>query len=69
MFQPNHKQSRLSQLYKEINEIRKQIAHPVIGSSETNLSDDIKKADSYHKQLKSIFKSGTWGEDLFRRRI
>jgi CRISPR-associated Csx2 family protein len=65
---PSHKSSRLSQLYKEINEIRKRIAHPVIGFTEANLSDNIKKADSYHKELKSIFKSGTWGEDLFRRR-
>jgi CRISPR-associated Csx2 family protein len=65
---PSHKSSRLSQLYKEINEIRKRIAHPVIGSSEVNLSDNIKKADSYHKELKSIFKSGTWGENLFYRR-
>lgn len=58
----------LAKIYAEVNDIRKNIAHPPIGKREMQFADDIKQGLSYQKRLQTIFKSGTWGEDLFRRR-
>lgn len=58
----NAKTSRIAKLYKEINEIRKKIAHPnkTLTSSESELISATKNAFNYHRELKNIFASGDW---------
>ena len=62
LFNSNAKTSRLAKLYKEVNAIRKKIAHPnkTLTSSESELISATKNAFEYHRELKNIFASGDW---------
>lgn len=60
MFRGKYRNSRLSKLYKQVNEIRKNVAHPQISSREHNFTHDIKKAFDYQQELKQIFETGEW---------
>lgn len=58
---PNNRNSKLAQLYFQVNPIRKSIAHALLDreNQAAGVNNAIKNAKTYHQEAKKIFRTGT----------
>ncbi|MBE9040262.1 TIGR02221 family CRISPR-associated protein [Oscillatoriales cyanobacterium LEGE 11467] len=55
-----HYNTELARIFRQVNQIRKGIAHASLDEEIPNYTDAIERAKEYHQQAKTIFKKGTF---------